>query len=84
MAVNNKTIWMCWFQGWNNATDQSKLCKESWAFHNPEWDIVYLDNTNISKYVDVSNILPDNQKAKYPAAYSDVLRIALLKEHGGV
>ena len=80
----NKTIWLCWFQGWDTVPDIVGLCLESWKFHNPEWNIVLLDDNNIGDYVDITGIIPGKNMKKLPAAYSDVLRIALLREHGGV
>ena len=80
----NKTIWMCWFQGWDNAPDICQLCVESWKYHNPGWDIKLLDETTLKEYVDVEKILPGSTKKAAPAAYSDVIRVAILKEYGGV
>lgn len=80
----NKTIWMCWFQGWDDVPDVVGLCLESWKYHNPDWNIVLLDKENITDYIDISHILPASAINQLPAAYSDVLRIALLREYGGV
>ena len=75
---------MCWFQGWDSAPEIVQLCLESWKYHNPEWDIVLLDKGNIKQYVDLDKVLPKTFMENTPAGYSDVLRIALLKEYGGV
>lgn len=78
----NKTIWICWFQGWDNAPDVSKLCVESWKYHNPDWNIVLLDQKNMGEYVNISEVLPTVKTN--PTAFSDILRLFLLKNHGGV
>ncbi len=35
----NNTIWITWFQGWDNAPEISQKCLESWKHYNPDWNI---------------------------------------------
>lgn len=74
-----KNIWLAWFQGWSNAPELVKRVRDSWKLHNPGWNIVLLDEKNLNTYVKIP--LPSNAKA---AAKSDIIRIYLLKQYGGV
>lgn len=78
-----KTIWFCWLQGRAHAPDVVKVCFDSWVRENPDWEIVFIDASNLGKYVDIP--LADNKKSKLTLNwYSDLIRLALLKHHGGV
>ena len=81
---DTKIIWMCWFQGWDNAPDLCKLCVESWRYHNPDWKIVLLDNSNLIDYIDIESVLPGVRDLAPNAAYSDIIRLFLLRNYGGV
>lgn len=78
-----KKLFMVWLQGWDRAPEVVTHCRRSWEHHNPTWEIHFLDNTNLSDYVDLDDfshlhdILPPN-------GFSDIVRIYLLKRHGGV
>ena len=74
-----KKIWLLWFQGWKNAPEIVQNVKESWILHNPNWEIILLDDNNIKEYVKID--LPEN--AQY-AAKSDIIRLYLLKNYGGI
>ena len=70
----NKTIWIYWDAGIENAPEIVQWCVKSWKYHNPSWKINVLDSN------DVKDIMPLKEKA----AFSDILRIKLLEEHGGL
>ena len=78
----NKTIWINWFQGWDQAPPLCRYCLDSWKHYNPDWDVVMLDENNYRDYVDIDSILPGVETNK--TAFSDILRLFLLKEYGGV
>ncbi len=78
----NKTIWMCWFQGWDKAPEITEKCLESWKHYNSDWDIVLLDESNYKDYISIDKELP-GLKTNY-ISLGDILRLFLLKEHGGV
>lgn len=78
----NKTIWINWFQGWDKCPPLCRFCLDSWKYYNPEWDVVELDENNYRDYVDIDSILPGVETNK--TAFSDILRLFLLKEYGGV
>jgi len=52
-----KIIWILWFQGIDNAPYVIRKCIDSWKLHNPSWKIVFLDENNYSKYIDISKII---------------------------
>lgn len=80
----NKTIWLLWFQGWENAQYLQKKVAESWELNNPTWTIQYLDMNNLKNYVTDIDYIYDNNKDISQAAKSDIIRLSLLKNHGGV
>jgi Capsular polysaccharide synthesis protein len=80
----NKTIWLLWLQGWDNAPWLIKQVAESWEINNPDWNIEYVTLDNLHKYVhDIDYIYDETKKIEAPAK-SDIIRLSLLKNHGGV
>jgi hypothetical protein len=74
-----KDIYILWFQGFDNAPIVVKKCLASWKHHNPDWNIIELDDTNLSKYIDISMYRHINL-----TALSDIVRIFLLNKFGGL
>ena len=55
-----------------------RKCYESWLRHNPEWNIILLNENNANEYVSI-------EPAKFtPVVFSEVLRINLLAKYGGI
>lgn len=82
MAGVNKTIWITWFQGWDLAPNVAQKCLESWKYHNPDWEVVCLDKNNYKEYCKIDEVLP-GLDTNY-ISLGDILRLFLMKEHGGV
>ena len=82
----NKTIWICWFQGFEEAPPLIKACLQTWKYYNSDWNIVELNNQNISDYVDLESEIPEIRSFDgcKPAALSDIVRLFVLNEYGGV
>lgn len=80
----NRTIWLLWLQGWENAPWLVRQVAESWEINNPDWTVRYLTWGNLREYVDDVDYVFDQQKHITPQALSDILRISLLNRHGGV
>jgi len=80
----NKKIWLLWFQGWNNAPFLQKIVAKSWEIHNPGWKIEYLDMNNLKDYINDIDYIYDQTKNISYQAKSDIIRLSLLKNHGGV
>lgn len=84
-AASNK-LWICWLQGEENAPDLVKACINSIKSNLPEREVIVLSESNISEYVQ----LPEHIQRKWkenkirPAHYSDLLRITLLSQYGGI
>lgn len=78
----NKTIWITWFQGWEDCPPLCKYCLDSWKYYNPDWKIVTLDENNYRDYVDIDSVLPELDTNR--TAFSDILRMFILKQYGGV
>lgn len=79
-------VWICWFQGLENAPALVKACVQSIKENMPEKNIVILTFENIGNYIK----LPEYILEKYrkgiipPAHYSDLWRIQLLAIYGGM
>ena len=81
-----KKVWVLWLQGEENAPEIVKACIASTkrAFKGYEYKV--LDKSNIHDYIE----LPDYIEEKYKkgiithAHYSDIVRVALLSQYGGV
>jgi len=78
-----KTIWFMWFQGLENAPDVVKRCYDSWRYRNPDWNLVFLDETNYRHYVDVEEVLNSDNHIEVQAK-ADIIRVNLLARYGGV
>lgn len=78
-------IWVCWFQGMENAPEIIKICQTSLRRYLKEREIVVLTNENINQYVSFPEFIQEKyQKGKIPMAhYSDLLRLEVLTRYGG-
>lgn len=79
-----KILWTCWFQGRANAPDIVRRCISSWERKNPDWSVRCLDADTVGQYVDVGAVVDLKRQALTAASLSDVIRILLLREYGGV
>lgn len=78
----NKIIWILWLQGWDSAPYLNKQALESWRYHNPTWKIELVTFDNLKTYVnDIDYVYNVNISDQ---AKSDIIRLSLLKNHGGV
>jgi hypothetical protein len=80
----NKTIWLLWLQGWEHAYWLNLQVVHSWVINNPGWKIEYVTLDNLRNYVNDIDYIYDSNKYISPAAKSDIIRLSLLKNHGGV
>jgi hypothetical protein len=79
-----KIIWTCWFQGRKDAPESVRKCLQSWEERNPGWDFRCLDAETISRYVDLNAQVDLTQQIITAASLSDIVRLLLLHEYGGV
>lgn len=75
-----KIVWTLWLQGWDSAPPLVQTCLSTWQRRNPGWEVRALNRETIGEYLTVA--LPRGELP--PAALSDVCRVLLLREHGGV
>ncbi len=80
----NRIIWTCWFQGREAAPPLVKKCLASWERKNPTWAFRCLDATSIERYVPLGNYVDLDRQALTAASLSDIVRVLLLHEFGGV
>lgn len=76
-----KTIFILWFQGFDNAPEIVKRCLQSWIYYNPDWNIIKLDDSNLQKYIDIDEFR-NNEIGLWHL--SDIIRVLLLEKYGGV
>lgn len=80
-----KTIFIAWFQGFDNAPDVVKMCLRSWKHYNPDWNIICIDDLsddlrdNLRDY-----ILLDDYNTLSIQERSNIIRCILLHKYGGV
>lgn len=79
-----KKIWFLWLQGYDDMPPLVRSCYQSWEACNPNWELIFLDDKNIEKYIDIKSVLKDRKSKIYRVSQSEIIRINLLKEHGGV
>ena len=79
-------IWLCWWQGEDNAPEITKKCIESIRRNSGGNPVIVIDETTYKEYVEI----PDWLEKKYKAGiisrthYSDILRLSLLSTYGGL
>ena len=79
-----KVIFIYWAQKFINAPTVVKKCLLSWKLKNPTWEIIELNDDNLSEYINIEEEIPDFQKKKITkTSYSDIIRILLLAKYGG-
>jgi Capsular polysaccharide synthesis protein/Polysaccharide pyruvyl transferase len=79
-----KTIWSCWFQGRDAAPYVVKRCFASWERKNPGWNFRCVDAVSIRRYVNLQSVVDLQSRSVTAASISDIVRILLLHEFGGV
>lgn len=79
-------IWICWFQGIENAPELVKACYNSVLKNYKDKEIIVLTEENYKKYVDIPEYILKKWKKGYItfAHFSDILRIELLSKYGGL
>jgi len=75
-----KTVWMYWDSGEATAPEVVRICIASWRDRNPGWKINVLDKDTAADAVTLP-ALPVDIPVQ---AFSDLLRVRLLREFGGV
>lgn len=75
-----RRIWILWNQGEAEAPPLVQLCIQSWRDRNPGWEVTVLDADSLTTVVEMSR----PQGGMTIQAYSDLVRLRLLRRFGGV
>lgn len=82
----SKNIWVCWWQGKENAPEIVKKCINSIERNAGTHPVIILTEDNYKNYVDIPEWVEEKYKAGIITRtnYSDLLRLSLLAKHGGM
>lgn len=83
-GTHPKIIWTYW----DNPDTIPKsviMCIEGWKKFNPTYEVIILTKNNFKQYINIPNeIITEPNFNDSPARFSDLLRVCLLAEHGGI
>jgi len=79
----NKQIWFFWNQGMDKMPELVKNCYNSWKLFNRDYEVIFLDKNNLYNYVSIHPEILNNKNISIQAL-SDIIRINLLAQNGGV
>lgn len=79
-------IWICWWQGLDNAPELVKRCIESIQRNAGKYKVTIITDENYKEFVDIPEWIEKKRKAGIITRtnYSDLLRLSLLAKHGGM
>jgi hypothetical protein len=79
-----KKIWTYWDNS-DKLPKSVKLCMDSWKKFNPDYEIVLLTRKNYQGYVTIPDTIRKHPHYNDSAArFSDLVRLYVLEEHGGI
>ena len=81
-----KVIWTCWLQGEENAPKIVQVAIQSMRKWCGDYRVIVITDENLHQYVQLPDYIEAKRKANIiPLAhYSDLVRLSLLKQYGGV
>lgn len=84
--MSSNKIWICWFQGMDNAPELVKKCYQSVVEKNPDKHVTVITSDNMSDYVQFPDYIMDKWKKGIitHTHMTDLLRLELLINHGGL
>ena len=79
-------IWVCWWQGMEQAPELVKICIDSIKKNAGNHKVIILTDDNYKQYVDIPEWVEEkkNKGIITRTNYSDLLRLSLLAKHGGM
>lgn len=80
-------VFVCWFQGFENAPEVVRLCHKSLEQTlNEEYDLIDITMDNYSQYITIPQFIIDkvNNKKITLTHFSDLIRLELLIKYGGI
>lgn len=83
---SSNKIWICWFQGIDNAPILVKKCYESVVSNNRDKEVVVITSDNMMNYVEFPNYIVEKWKNGQitHTHMTDLLRLELLIKYGGM
>ena len=83
--LTSHCLWFCWLQGIEQAPPLVHACLNSIRRNLPEREVVVLSLANYRDYVELPSEIEEKFRRGYipNALFSDMLRVALLCQHGG-
>lgn len=84
LSLNEYPIWVFWYQGFEYAPPLVRACFENLKRKNK--NVIAIDKNNLDEYVRIPSFIKNKvDKGKITFThYSDIIRVALLSEHGGL
>lgn len=85
-SLENKTVWICWLQGYDHAPDIVKSCIKSVKKWLPEYHIIFIDEKNLFDYIDLPEYVIEKWKKGFitNTLFSDFIRLSILSKYGGI
>lgn len=83
---NSQRVWVCWLQGMENAPELVKICYASMKHYIKDYEITVITSENYGDFVTLPDYIIDKWKRGIISNthFSDILRLELLIEHGGL
>ncbi len=82
----SKRIWIFWWQGMENAPELVKRCYQSVKENLNDWDVILITENNYLNYATFPNHIIEKLESGQITLthFSDILRLELLINHGGL
>lgn len=84
-GMDNK-IWMCWWQGLENAPEIVRACVDSVRKNAAGREVIVITDKNLEDFIDIPKWMLDKVNAGIASRtnLSDLLRLSLLARYGGI
>lgn len=81
-----KIVWWCWLQGESQIPELSLICLHSLKKNLPNYQIKIITLANLKDYITLPQVIINKYKAGWisGALFSDIIRLSLLANYGGV
>lgn len=79
-------IWVMWWQGREYMPDIIKLCYRRMRNYAKRYELIFISKENIDQYILIPEVIKEKHKMGIigEAHFADYIRVALLKEYGGL
>lgn len=83
--AGRKIIWQYWAQGYENVPETVKLCLDSVERYCGDYTVIRIDDNSFGEYISFPEWILAKRGGSFSiAAFSDLLRLALLNAYGGL